>query len=179
MSKPRLLCCAKNTFCKKIFSAHRRWKMALALSWSKISTRERKCDKQSVALWTLCALFSWGSLRGHTWKFLFFRVPTNLWSTYKIQASRFEELSGAGTVRVRGQMKNGLVDEKYESFESFLSCHPLSPRERWGGKREQFSGISTWMIDGGNNFIQQLVKNKYYRFLESTQKIFKTVIVCG
>ena len=75
MSKPRLLCCAKNTFCKKIFSAHRRWKMALALSWSKISTRERKCDKQSVALWTLCALFSWGSLRGHTWKFLFFAYP--------------------------------------------------------------------------------------------------------
>ena len=109
----------------------------------------------------LFAPFFPGGHCGVTLENSFFRVPTNLWSTYKIQASRFEELSGAGTVRVRGQMKNELVDEKYESFESFLSCHPLSPRERWGGKREQFSGISTWMIDGGNNFIQQLVKNKY------------------
>ena len=56
------------SFCKKIFSAHRRIAAASlengsgCYSWSKISTRERKCDKQSVALWTLCeALF----FRGH------------------------------------------------------------------------------------------------------------------
>ena len=81
MSKPRLLWCAawqkyvrcSPSFCKKIFSAHRRiadaaslvlvvGKWLWLLSWSKISTRERKCDKQSVALWTLCeAFFS----RGH------------------------------------------------------------------------------------------------------------------
>ena len=69
-----MVCLSKNMngvvhlFAKKIFSAHRRIAAASlengsgCYSWSKISTRERKCDKQSVALWTLCeALF----FRGH------------------------------------------------------------------------------------------------------------------
>ena len=111
------------------------------LSWSKISTRERKCDKQSVALWTLCeALF----FRGHCGvtlenSFFFPVTPKSLKPT---KCCKIPEKSlilasfmsptflfhlggtlGIGGSKSGNEMKNDLVDEKYESLESFLSCH--------------------------------------------------------
>ena len=62
-------------------------------------------------------------------------------------------------------MKNDLVDEKYESLESFLSCH-LHRKKGEKGSSSTLEEFSTLMIDG-NNFIHNRFLN-----LEEVQSSF-------